>query len=218
MLPDPGLIKAVSHFGDIVCQSSGVFRRADVADGHGLEFLTTIAVLCYGGIIDGQKGKSAEVKYPHRVRVGFKQHAIVGFTGAQLLLQLFFFTDIDQDPIDVANAPLLVAPQPGPILQPEPMAVVMAQAVLLLEIIGTAIKILLYFGFNPGKVVGMDELIVSEGATTKIFGMVSPLVNIVAYKADRPAGGIFPADTYSGRMAGHPGQVLRLQLFAAQGL
>src|SRR6056297_1431203 len=105
---------------------------------------------------------------------------------------------------------LVVADQPDPILQPNPMPAAVEKTVLLPVIVRTIINRFGSLSLYSRQVIRVNQT--SEGllASTKGIRRIAPLINVLADIGNRPTGGIAPADGNSGRMPGHLGQSLSL--------
>ena len=64
---------------DIVEQSSDVFRRTNVLEGHTQKFSSGVAIVVYSGVIDGEKRESIKIVDPHGLGVVVEQQAVAGF-------------------------------------------------------------------------------------------------------------------------------------------
>ena len=66
---------------DIVEQSSDVFRRTNVLEGHTQKCSPGVAIVVYSGVIDGEKRESIKIVDPHGLGVVVEQQAVAGFRG-----------------------------------------------------------------------------------------------------------------------------------------
>ena len=71
--PRIGMVEPCCRMYDIGEQSSDVFRRTNVLEGHTQKFGSGVAIVVYSGVIDGKKREGLKIIDPHGLGIVVEQ-------------------------------------------------------------------------------------------------------------------------------------------------
>jgi hypothetical protein len=86
-MPRVSMVEPCCRVCDIVEQSSDVFRRTNVFEGHTQQFSSGVAIVVYSGVIDGKKREGIKSVDSHGLGIVVEQQAVAGFRSRLCLLR-----------------------------------------------------------------------------------------------------------------------------------